>query len=91
MCDVPGTLGPQARRRRCRHRTRHHPHLYAGEVDDEESPPWRVLYLGPGRADNLLDVVVIERDDGTELVIHAMRLNPKYQPLLPRPGRQGDE
>jgi hypothetical protein len=52
------------------------------EVSDE--PPWRVLYLGPDRAGNLLEVVVIERDDGTELAIHAMKMRRKYEQLLPR-------
>ena len=33
-------------------------HLYAGDIADNESPPWRVLYLGPCRAGNLLEVVV---------------------------------
>jgi len=30
----------------------------------EGDGPLRVLYLGPDRAGNLLEVVVIERDDG---------------------------
>ena len=59
-----------------------HHHLYEGELN-EEGPPWRVLYLGPDRAANLLEVVVIERDDGSELAIHAMKMQPKYARLLP--------
>jgi GNAT superfamily N-acetyltransferase len=31
-------------------------HLYAGDVAENEGPPWRVLYLGPDRAGNLLEV-----------------------------------
>jgi hypothetical protein len=54
------------------------------EGDRGEGPPWRVLYLGPDRAANLLEVVVIERDDGTELAIHAMKMQRKYQELLPQ-------
>lgn len=50
----------------------------------EEGPPWRVLYLGPDRAGNLLEVVTIERDDGSELVIHAMRMRKRYERLLRR-------
>lgn len=62
-------------------------HLYSGVVldVDQVAPPWRVLYLGPDRAGNLLEVVVLERDDGTELVIHAMKMRPKYESLV-RPG-----
>jgi hypothetical protein len=41
------------------------------------------LYLGPSRSADLLEVVTIVRDDGTELVIHAMRMRRKYGRLLP--------
>jgi len=41
------------------------------------------LYLGPSRSAELLEVVTIVRDDGSELAIHAMRMRPKYRPLLP--------
>jgi hypothetical protein len=57
-------------------------HLHAEEVDEGE-PPLRVLYLGPDRAANLLEIVAIERDDGSELAIHAMKMRRKYEPLLP--------
>lgn len=58
-------------------------HLYAADIGgDEDDSPARVLYLGPDRATNLLEVVVIERDDGTELVIHAMKMQKKYESLL---------
>jgi hypothetical protein len=32
---------------------------------------------------NGVEVVTIVRDDGTELVIHAMPMRPKYRRLLP--------
>jgi hypothetical protein len=41
------------------------------------------LYLGPARNADLLEVVTIVRDDGSELVIHAMKMRPKYRRLLP--------
>ena len=41
------------------------------------------LYLGPARSGELLEVVTIVRDDGSELAIHAMRMRPKYRKLLP--------
>lgn len=41
------------------------------------------LYLGPARTADLLEVVTIVRDDGSELAIHAMNMRPKYQRLLP--------
>jgi hypothetical protein len=37
------------------------------------------LYIGP----ELLEVVTIVRDDGSELAIHAMPMRRKYQQLLP--------
>jgi hypothetical protein len=39
-------------------------------------------YLGPDRAGNLLEVVSVVRDDGSAVVIHAMRMRAKYEPFL---------
>ena len=41
------------------------------------------LYLGPARNSELLEVVTIVRDDGSEFAIHAMKMRAKYQKLLP--------
>ncbi|KLL10822.1 hypothetical protein [Protofrankia coriariae] len=49
---------------------------------DGEGPP-RELRFGPDRAGNLLEIVVLFLDDDTELIIHAMRMRPKYRSLLP--------
>ena len=57
-------------------------YLYTAAIDAEE-PPVRVLYLGFDRARNILEVVVIERDDGSELVIHAMKMRAQFRDLLP--------
>ncbi len=51
--------------------------LAVGEQDDG-----KVLYLGADRAGNLLEVVSVVRDDGSEVVIHAMRMRAKYEPFL---------
>lgn len=48
-----------------------------GEQDDA-----KVLYLGPDSSGNLLEVVSVAREDGTEVVIHAMRMRSKYEPFL---------
>ncbi|WP_261568883.1 hypothetical protein [Frankia gtarii] len=48
---------------------------------DDGGPP-RELRLGPGRAGNLLEIVVLLLGDGTELIICAMRMRPKYRRLL---------
>ena len=50
-------------------------------IDDQ--PDDTRLYLGPARNADLLEVVTIMRDDGSELAIHAMKMRPKYQALLP--------
>jgi hypothetical protein len=51
--------------------------LVSGEQDDD-----KVLHLGPDRAGNLLEVVSVLRDDGSEIAIHAMRMRAKYEPFL---------
>jgi len=53
--------------------------IYVGDL--ERDAPLCVLYLGPDRAGNLLEVVVIERDDGSELAIHAMKMRRRYRQL----------
>lgn len=51
--------------------------LAIGEQDDG-----KVLYLGPSRAGMLLEIVSVARDDGTEIVIHAMPMRRKYRRFL---------
>jgi hypothetical protein len=41
------------------------------------------LYLGPSRSAQLLEIGTVMRDDGAELVIHAMKTRSTYIPLLP--------
>jgi hypothetical protein len=48
----------------------------------EEVEESKVLYLGPDRAGNLLEIVSVVRDDETEIVIHAMRMRRTYEQLL---------
>ena len=55
--------------------------LATGEQDDG-----KVLYLGPDRAGNMLEVVSVLRDDGTEIVIHAMPMRKRYESFLSDPG-----
>jgi hypothetical protein len=59
-------------------------HALAGyALEERDDEPRRTLLLGPDRDANLLEVVVLELDDGRRLAIHAMRMRPKYIPLLP--------
>ncbi len=52
-------------------------HALAREELDEH----RVLWLGPDRAGNLLEIVILYTDQ-REIVIHAMKMRPDYQGLL---------
>lgn len=52
--------------------------LVVEEYEDDD----RVLYLGPNRAANMLEVVTLAVEEDLELVIHAMRMLPKYRSLL---------
>lgn len=54
--------------------------LVIEEVGDD---PLRFLVLGPGRAGNLLELVVLDRSVGPA-VIHAMSMRPQYNRLLPK-------
>jgi hypothetical protein len=58
-----------------------HATAHAMAIDDQEDETR--LYLGPSRSADLLEVVTIVRDDGSELAIHAMRMRPRYRRLLP--------
>ncbi|MEZ0073034.1 hypothetical protein [Planotetraspora sp. GP83] len=52
-------------------------------TDEHGGGPRRELRLGPDRAGNLLETVVLLLDDDRELAIHAMRMRLKYRELLP--------
>ncbi|HEY4279008.1 MAG TPA: hypothetical protein VGM91_12340 [Conexibacter sp.] len=55
-------------------------HALATEDIGEEPDRW--LLLGPDRAANVLEVVVLTTVEGTQMAIHAMRMRPIYQRLL---------
>ena len=57
------------------------------ELDPSADPP-RVLAIGADRAGNLLEIVWLELDGGTEMVIHAMPLRLSFYALLPPQGEQ---
>jgi hypothetical protein len=54
---------------------------HALAVDEVGEDPYRYLVLGPDRAGNLLELVVLDRWQGPA-AIHAMRMRPKYRRLL---------
>lgn len=53
-------------------------------VEDLGDDPDRWLVIGPDRAANLLEVVVLVSWEGREMIIHAMPLRPIYRRFLER-------
>lgn len=51
-------------------------------IEDIGEDPDRWLVLGPDRAANMLEVVVLSTVEGTQLAIHAMSMRPIYERLL---------
>lgn len=52
-------------------------------VEEIADDPVRYLVLGPDRAANLLELVVVDRPQGPAL-IYAMDMRPQYRRLLPK-------
>src|SRR5438309_322259 len=73
-------IHPSARKHGIADEDIEHAATNAISIDDQEGDTR--LYLGPARNSDLLEVVTIVRDDGSELAIHAMRMRPKYRHLL---------
>jgi len=51
-------------------------------VDDIGEDPDRWLVIGPDRAANLLEIVVLVTAEGDDVTIHAMPLRATYRKLL---------
>ncbi len=51
-------------------------------IDDLGEDPDRWLVIGPDRAGNLLEIVVLIAGTAAEIIIHAMPMRPKYRKLL---------
>jgi hypothetical protein len=58
--------------------------VVAVDVDPDSDPP-KVLVIGPDRAGNLLEVIILEFADDRFLAIHAMPLRRSFHDLLPQP------
>ena len=58
-----------------------HATAHAVAIEDQEDDIR--LYLGPSRSADLLEIVTIVCDDGSELAIHAIKMRAKYRRLLP--------
>jgi len=57
-----------------------HP-VYVAYLDDDS--PARQFRLGFDEAGRLLEIVLLQFDSGTELIIHAMKARRQYHELLP--------
>jgi len=55
---------------------------HALAIEDAGEDPDRWLVIGPYRAGNLLEVVVVMTVEATQLAIHAMTMRPKFTRLL---------
>ncbi|MFH1329088.1 MAG: hypothetical protein ABIJ48_00290 [Actinomycetota bacterium] len=51
------------------------------DMDPQTDPP-RTLVIGPNRAGNPIELVLLELADDRLLVIHAMKLRPAFRGLL---------
>ena len=55
--------------------------IFAAPIGDADSPSRRLVF-GPARSGAMLELIVLEFDDGREMVIHAMRMRKIYEALL---------
>jgi hypothetical protein len=72
-------IHPSARKHGIADEDIEHAVTHAMAIDDTDEAR---LYIGPARDAALLEVVTIPAVEGSELAIHAMRMRPKYRPLL---------
>jgi hypothetical protein len=74
-------IHPSARRHGIADEDIEHAMRQALTIDDQDDDSR--LYLGPARSAEMLEVVTIVGEDGSERAIHAMKLRPKSRRLLP--------
>jgi hypothetical protein len=74
-------IHPSARRHGIADEDIEHAIKNAMAIDDQDDDTR--LYLGPARNTEPLEIATIVLEDGSELVIHAMKMRQRYQRLLP--------
>ncbi|HEX3910764.1 MAG TPA: hypothetical protein VHW67_08695 [Solirubrobacteraceae bacterium] len=75
-------IHPSARRHGVADEDIRHAIDHALATEDAGEDPDRWLVIGPDRAGNLLEVVVLVTLEGTQLTIHAMRMRAKFRRLI---------
>jgi hypothetical protein len=73
-------IHPSARKHGIADEDIEHATTHAMAIDDQDDDTR--LYIGPSSSAELLEVVTIVRDDGSEVAIHAMKMRAKYRRLL---------
>jgi hypothetical protein len=74
-------IHPSARKHGIADEDIEHATAHAMTIEDQDDDTR--FYLGPSRSADLLEIVTIVRDDGSELAIHALRMRANYERLLP--------
>ncbi len=75
-------IHPSARKHGVADEDIRHATAHALAIEDAGEDPDRWLVIGPDRAGNLLEVVVLVTVEGAPLAIHAMRMRTKYRSLI---------
>jgi hypothetical protein len=74
-------IHPSARRHGVADEVIAHALQHVSVTEDAGEDPDRWLVIGPDRAGNLLEIIVLVTDTH-EIVVHAMPMRPKYRRLL---------
>jgi hypothetical protein len=53
-------------------------------VLDQESHEVKILIIGPDSSGNLLEIILLEKEDQSLLVIHSMKIRKSMMPLIER-------
>ncbi|MGP0101810.1 MAG: hypothetical protein ACLPUT_09365 [Solirubrobacteraceae bacterium] len=75
-------IHPSARKHGVADKDIRHAIDHALAIEDVGEDPDRWLVIGPDRAGNLLEVVVLATIEGAQLAIHAMRMRAKFRRLI---------
>lgn len=75
-------IHPSARRHGVADEDIRHAIDHALAIEDAGDDPDRWLVVGPDRAGNLLEVVVLVTIEGAQLAIHAMKVRAKFRRLI---------